>query len=190
MSEEEDAFIGDYIGTIEEFMPGPGTFVDEEGKICSSAIGKKKIDGKNHSASVEANIPHELAIGDIVYGEVCAFRKNLVTVIVKKIKGYKNDVDIKTAIFISQISDSYVENPEEAFGVGDLVKAQVVKMETGLIDISTKGELGVVLAYCKRCRTPMERTEKFKDRLECPACNHREGRKIAKDYRNVDLKDM
>ncbi len=187
---EEDTFIGDYLGTIEEFMPGAGTFIDE-GKIYAAAIGTQLLDRANHSASLRAKLPPELSLGDVVYGDVCAFRKNLVTVIVKKIKGYPNDVDVKTGIFISQISDSYVEKPEEAFGIGDIVRGKIVKMEDCMIDIATKGDdFGVVLAFCKRCRSPLERSDKFKDRLECPSCGHREGRKIAKDYRNVNPKDL
>ncbi|MFC2154088.1 exosome complex RNA-binding protein Csl4 [Candidatus Altiarchaeota archaeon] len=186
---EERSFIGDYLGTIEEFIPGKGTFV-EDGKIYSASIGKKVLDSKNHKASISGKLPPELEVGQVVFGDVAAFRKSMATVIVKKIQGYQNDVDIRTNILISQVSDSYVENLDEAFGIGDIVKAKVVKIEPGMIDISTKGDLGVVKAYCKRCRTPMIRSEKFQNRLECGLCGHREGRKIAKDYRNVNITDL
>lgn len=177
--------MGDCLGTIEEFMPGEGTYADD-GKIYASNIGIAILDHKNHTVRIEGKIQPELKVGDIVFGEVLSVKKNIITVIVKKIMGFERILDIKTGIYVSNISDSYIDSAESMFGVGDIVKGAVIKIEASLIDLSTKGnDLGVVKAFCKRCRFPLARSEKYRGKMECLSCGHREDRKIASDYGNV-----
>ena len=105
---EEIKMIGDYIGTMEEFMPGEGTYADN-GKIYASNVGKVILDQKNHIARVEGKQPVELKVGQIVFGYVMAVRPTIVSVIVMRIKGFKSEIDIKTGIHVSQISNEYIE---------------------------------------------------------------------------------
>lgn len=178
------ALIGDYIGTIEEYVPGDGTYA-EDGKIYAATIGNVTMDKEKHIATVDGKVPAEIEVGQVVFGEVMAARKNIVSVIVSRIVGVDRELDTKTGIYVSNISDGYVEKVEDMFGIGDIVKAKVVKIASNLIDISTKGDFGVVKAFCKRCRHPMVRSEKAKEKLECVSCGHLESRKIAADYGNV-----
>ncbi|MBD3389318.1 MAG: RNA-binding protein [Candidatus Altiarchaeales archaeon] len=181
---DDKVMVGDYLGTIEEFTPGEGTYA-EEGKIYAAKVGFKAIDSKRHVAEVKGKGLPALAVGQTVFGQVMGFRTSMVTVIVSKIAGQKGNIDERTAIYVSNIDDSYVEKPEDLFGIGDIVKATVVKMDGNVIDISTKGDYGVVKAFCKRCRKEMEKSDKGKDKLKCPSCGHIEKRKIAKDYGKV-----
>ncbi len=181
---ENNRFIGDYIGTIEEFMPGEGTYA-EDGKIYASNIGKMVLDRENHIARIDGKFPPELKVRSIVFGDVLNIKKNVVTVIVRKIQGFSREFEIKSAIYVSNISNSYVEKPEDLFGIGDIVKAKVIKIMPGIVDLSTKGNLGVVKAFCKRCRYPLIKSENYGEKLICPVCNHREDRKISEDYGNV-----
>jgi exosome complex component CSL4 len=181
---KENTLIGDYLGTIEEFAPGEGTYSDD-GKIYASNIGKAVLDPKDHTARVDGKFPPELKVGQVVFGDVLNIKKNIIMVIVRKIQGVRGAVDIKTGLYVSNISNSYVEKPDDMFGIGDIVKGKVIKIEPGMIDISTKGDLGVVKAFCKRCRYPLEESEKFEGKLVCPSCGHREQRKLSKDYGNV-----
>lgn len=176
--------IGDFLGTIEEFVPGEGTYA-EDGKIYASIIGNALIDRENHVVRVDGKRPPELKLNQIVFGDVLSVNKNVVTVIVKRIKGFEAEVDIKTGIYVSNIADEYVEKPESMFGIGDLVKAKVIKIQPGMIDISTKGDLGVVKAFCKRCRHQMEKSGE-KNRLVCSNCEQKETRKISRDYGMVE----
>jgi len=184
--EDEWVFIGDYLGTIEEFVPGKGTFV-EDGKIFASGIGKAHFDRENHLVEVKAKQPPELSVNMIVYGEVVNIHKNIVTVIVKRIQGFKRKFDIKTGIFVSNISESYVENPEDAFGIGDIVVGKVIKIEPWFIDLTTRREFGVVKAFCKRCRKELVVEDRRRNRMVCKSCGHKETRKIAENYGNVNL---
>ncbi|MFH1297366.1 MAG: exosome complex RNA-binding protein Csl4 [Bacteroidota bacterium] len=184
--EEEMIKIGDYLGTIEEFVPGDGTYA-EDGKIYASLFGRKVIDGENHVVKVIGKPIPEIEIGQVVFGGVTGYRKNMVTVDVTKIEGIDNQVEARTNIYVSNIADGYVKNVEDMFGIGDIVKGNVIKIERNLVDISTKGDYGVVKAFCKRCRTPMAKSDKAENEVECPSCGHKEQRKLAKDYGNVKV---
>jgi len=184
MNEEKNSLIGDYIGTIEEFVPGEGTYA-EEGKIYAAKIGEAKLDRENHKASVDGKSIADIEVGNVVFGEVMMMRKNMAIVIVSRIQGHKQLIDARTMIYISNIADKYVEKPEDMFAVGDIVKAKVLKIDQGNIDISTKGEFGVVKSFCKRCRKPLSKSEKSPDRLECESCGNKETRKLASDYGSV-----
>jgi len=182
--EEKNVLIGDYIGTIEEFVPGEGTY-SEDGKIYAASIGKVVVDREKHVASVEGKTLAQIKVGHMVFGEVFRISNNAVVVSISKIKGIKGIVDIKAGIYVSNIADSYVERPEDMFGIGDIVKAKVIKIEQGLVDLSTRGDLGVVKAFCKRCRSELIKSTKSYNKMECPSCGHIESRKISKDYGNV-----
>jgi len=175
--------IGDLLGTIEEFVPGKGTYT-EDGKIYASIMGKGVVDRENHSVRVEGRMPVELKVGQIVFGDVLKLNKNVVTVIVKRIQGAEGEVDIRTGIYVSNIADEYVEKPESMFGLGDIVKAKVIKIQPGMIDISTKGDFGVVKAYCRRCRHPLKKSDE-KNKMVCSNCEFKDTRKFSKDYGQV-----
>ncbi len=176
--------IGDLLGTIEEFVPGKGTYT-EDGKIYASIMGKGVVDRENHSVRVEGRMPAELKVGQTVFGDVLKLNKNVVTVIVKRIQGAEGEVDIKTGIYVSNIADEYVEKPESMFGLGDIVKAKVIKIQPGMIDISTKGDFGVVKAYCRRCRHPLKKSDE-KNKMVCSNCEFKDTRKFSKDYGQVE----
>lgn len=179
------ALIGDYLGTIEEFVPGEGTYA-EEGKIYASTMGSVVVDRENHVVKVDGKLPPILEKGQVVFGEVLDLKKNAVVVIARKIKGHDGEIDMKTGLFVSNISEAYVEKPEDAFAIGDIIKGVVIKLEGSLIDISTRApEYGVVKAFCRRCRCPLEKSDKGPGILSCPCCQNKEKRKVAEDYGNV-----
>lgn len=184
---EKIKLIGDYLGTIEEFVPCEGTYSDD-GRIYASNIGKAVLDQENHIARIEAKMPSELKVGQVIFGDVLNMRKNTVTIIARKVQGIKGDIDVKTSLYVSNIAKKYVEKPEDLFGIGDIVKGAVLKIEHVLIDITTKeDDFGVVKAFCKRCRHPLERDDSSQNKLICPSCGHRENRKLSKDYGNVEV---
>ena len=184
--DDENVMIGDYIGTIEEFLPGDGTY-SEDGKIFAANLGKKVIDHQRHLATVEGKTLPSLKVGQTVFGEVSTLKKNIIVVMVSKIQGQKGVLNDKTMIYVSNISENYVEKPEEMFGIGDIVKAKVIKMEPGMIDLTTKGGMGVVKAFCRRDRGELVPSTKFKGKMECSVCGQVEVRKISEDYGNVKL---
>ena len=181
---DDKVMIGDYLGTIEEFMPGDGTF-EEDGKIYAAKMGVKSVDAKKHLAEVKGKTLPSLKLGDVVFGEVVSVKNNNVIVIAGKILGQKGAIDERTLIYVSNISDSYVDKPDNVFAVGDIVKAKVIKKDDNLTDLSTKGGFGVVKAFCKRCRHPLVKSDKGQDKLKCSSCARIEKRQVASDYGNV-----
>lgn len=178
----DKTLVGDYLGTTEEYIQGEGTYA-EEGRIYSAVIGEKTLDKENHRILVKGRPMPEIKTGQIVFGEVQGMRKNIVTIIVSKIEGLKEPIEVKTSLYVSNVANKYVENVEDLFGIGDIVKARVLKIENDLIDLETKNDLGIVKAFCKKCRNPL--TKKGELDMECPSCGHKDRRKTASDYANV-----
>jgi len=178
----DKTLIGDYLGTTEEYIPGEGTYA-EDGRIYAAVVGEKILDKEKHKATVKGKQMPEIKPGQVVFGEVSGARKNIVSVIVSKIEGLKETIEFKTGLYVSNVSNNYVEKVEDMFGIGDIVKARILKVDNDLVDIETKGDYGVVKAFCKNCRTPL--LKKDADTMECPSCKHKEKRKIAADYGNV-----
>ncbi|MDI6730687.1 MAG: exosome complex RNA-binding protein Csl4 [Candidatus Altarchaeum sp.] len=177
-------FIGDYIGTIEEFIPEDGTYV-ENGKIYAAVMGNLK---QNNEKKIVFNMKlPRLRVGSIVLVEITDVRNNSATAKIIKFLGYKQNVFVSAGIFVSQISDEYVDKVSSFLGVGDVVKAKIITNEKNLIDLSTKGNFGVVKAFCKVCRHELIlNKEKIGSKsLICPNCKGTETRKIASDYGSV-----
>ncbi|CEG11576.1 putative Exosome complex RNA-binding protein Csl4 [groundwater metagenome] len=180
-------FIGDYIGTIEEFIPEDGTYV-EDGKIYAAVMGDLK---QNNEKKIVFNMKlPRLMVGSIVLAEITDVRNNSATAKIIKFLRYKQNVFVSAGIFVSQISDEYADKVSSFLGVGDIVKAKIVRNEKNLIDLSTKGNFGVVKAFCKVCRHELIlNKEKIGSKsLICPNCKGAETRKIASDY--GDVKDV
>jgi exosome complex component CSL4 len=178
----DKTLIGDYLGTTEEYIQGEGTYA-EDGKIYSSIMGEKSLDKENHRILVKGKHMPEIKPGQVVFGEVQGMRKNIVTIIVSKIEGFKQPIEVKTSLYVSNVANKYVENVESLFGIGDIVKARVLKVENELIDLETKDSLGVVKAFCKSCRSPLSKKGELE--MECPSCGRKDTRKTASDYANV-----
>ncbi|NCN64814.1 MAG: hypothetical protein GW779_02495 [Candidatus Altiarchaeum hamiconexum] len=174
-------FIGEYIGTIEEFLPMDGTYT-EDGKIYASVIGDL-IQNNERRIVLNLKIPKR-AVGSTVLAEITDVKKNSASAIIRKILGYKQNMSVSAAIFVSQISDEYVDQVSNSFGVGDIIKAKIVRNEKNLIDLSTKGNLGVVKAFCWLCRHELILNKKKigSRTLICPKCKKEETRKISDDY--------
>ena len=88
------------------------------------------------------------------------------------------------AIHISKAREGYLDRLSEAFRIGDIVEAEVVKVSGDNVDLSTvDNECGVIKAMCTRCRSYMITTEKQQE-LQCENCNKKEKREISKNYVN------
>ena len=87
--ENKKILIGEYLGTIEEFVPGKGTYA-EDGKIYASTLGDLSIDSENHVINVLGKPQATLERGQTVFGEVLDIKKNAVVVIVRRIKGFRS----------------------------------------------------------------------------------------------------
>lgn len=181
---EESVFVlpGDFIGTTEEFRAGNGTYVNVA-DIHSLNTGYVKVNRKSRTISVvpKTSIPPEITEGDIVVGNVVNLRESVALVEIGAIKG-KGEREFQTsgaaAIHVSNVKDSYVKNLAQEFALSDVVKAKVINTQN--MRLTTDGKtLGVMKAYCGKCRSPMIRDN---NKLKCPECGRIEKRKLSSDY--------
>jgi len=81
---------------------------------------------------------------------------------------------------IRNVSRQYVESLRDNFRIGDLIKAKIARAGPLGIDLTTaEPGLGVIKAFCTRCRHPLHL---FGRTLKCLGCGHTERRKVSKDY--------
>ncbi len=176
---------GAFLATAEEFMPGEGAY-EEDGEVYSSCTGVVLVDVRTKRISVfpRTAVPPELKRGDIVVGKVEEVRDQTASVYVGVLRGREDRQlplpDFGT-IHISEVRGSYLKDLSREFKPGDIVRARVMNVRRGTIQLTTVGDnLGVIMAACSRCRTPLDRDD---TKLKCPSCGNVELRKLASDYR-------
>ena len=81
----------------------------------------------------------------------------------------------------SQVTPGYIDKLTDAFRIGDLIEAKVVKIMGDNLDLNTEDiTSGVVKAMCTRCRTFMDPCNESE--VYCPVCDRKEKRKVSKNY--------
>jgi exosome complex component CSL4 len=172
---------GERLGVIEEFTPGPGTYV-EEGIIHSEVTGCTLLDMLNKQVSVyplveKATVPQ---VGDVVTGLVLDVRSKQATLRVFQV-GEKTLSGFFTGMLhISSVSQGYVDNMYDVCKAGDVMRAKVISTKNRTFFLSTaEKDLGVTYALCSRCGNPLQP----KDRgMRCDHCGNLERRKKSPYY--------
>ena len=177
---------GDFLGIIEQYEPGAGTF-DDNGHIKSSILGNVTLDSKNRKVSVTplTGAPVLLECGDLVYGQITNVRSQraLIDVQTKKDETRQLALPYLAAIHVSQVKNDYLDRLTDAFRIGDIVGGKVSRISGDNIDLNTEDEeCGVIKAMCTRCRDYLQPTGR-KDEMICPSCGKKEKRKISSNYR-------
>lgn len=176
---------GDFLGIIEQFLPGNGTYNDE-GDIKSNIIGNVSIEDKKISVIGKYGEPSVLNIGNRIYAQVSDLKGQRALINIDRLKDNSRQLAIPYlgAIHISQVKKGYLEKLTDAFRIGDIIEADVSKITGDNVDLNTfNGECGVIKAICTRCRGFMRTTPK-ENELQCKVCNKKEKRKISKNYVN------
>jgi exosome complex component CSL4 len=172
---------GDFLAVSEQFLPGQGAY-DDDGFIKSTTSGNVSINVKTKEISVisKSGGPLLLKKGDIVYGQIRDLRgqRALVDIQTKKDCDRSFALPYKAAIHISQVNKGYLDRLTEAFRIGDIIEAEVVKVMGDNVDLSTVNDnCGVIKAMCTRCRHYMK-PSKNTNELFCENCNRKEKRKL------------
>ena len=177
---------GNRLGVIEEFMPGPGTYV-EHGTIYSKITGRALLDMLNKKVSVyplghAVSVPR---IGSTVIGQVSDVRnKNAVLRILsigkRSLSGFFTGI-----LHISDVSQGYIETMYGVCKPSDLMRAKVVSDMNRTYHLSTEDKnLGVIYAFCSRCGHLLQLS---REKMRCPECGKVEMRKAAQDYGEVAI---
>ena len=181
---------GDYLGVIEEYLPGEGV-IEENGELYAMIPGKVRINEKKMEIRIEpvTDVPPLPKVGDIVIGKVIEVKPQAAIIQLSKIEGRGGYREIATSklagIHISQVREGYVEDMRKEFKIGDIIRARVLTDEKSPIQLTTRNpDLGVVYALCTRCRSPLVRRG---SQLICPKCGNVEMRKTSTLYRKLQL---
>ena len=176
---------GDVVGVMEEFLPGKGIYVDNDGYLRASVPGKLIKDYKNKVLRVEEEngllYPEP---GSIVTGIVTSIRNDIAVVtIISGEKSGRFPNPLTGILHVSQVSQGFVKTLYDAISLGDMIKAQVLSSENPF-QLSIKNPaLGVILSTCSKCGAILRRDGR--GRLVCPRCGSVERRKISRDYINL-----
>jgi len=173
---------GEFLSTEEEFSAGKNAF-ECEGSICSDSAGFSEQDARAKEVSVKPIKPVQRASeGQVVYGRVSLVKENSVSMELYAGPGQERVVfpQGNAMLPIRNVSRDYVEKLRDCFRIGDIVKARISRMLSTATDVSTNEQgLGVVKAFCTRCRKPLHL---FGTSLRCLSCGSSETRKMSDDY--------
>ncbi len=172
---------GNEIGIEEEFIGGRGTYV-EEGKLNSSLVGE--TEEKDRTIGVErGNQLVPIAKGTVVYGRVEMVIEPIVILSIEPVEqeGVRFvQFPNRGVIRAPAVSNSFVKYVHDEFKIGDIVKAKVEKIDENDVNLTTaEDSLGVVKAFCTKCRGEMS---KKGTTLTCNSCGSKERRKFSSDY--------
>jgi len=177
---------GDRLGVIEEFEPGPGTYV-EEGTIYSLTTGRALMDVLNKKVSVfpgvrASSVPR---VSSIVVGQVQEAQSKQAVVRIFQVGDRVLSGFFSGLLHISDVSPRYVESMYDVCKAGDIIRAKVISDKNRVFHLTTNDkDLGVVYAFCSRCGHVLA-LRKF--RMRCPECDNLERRKPAQDYGKGDF---
>ena len=179
---------GDKLGVEEEYLPGPGVYVDEIlGLLRANLAGRVRRNNRQKVIRVEkpgSRIDYPRP-GSIVTGVVTSIRDEMAVITLFPLKENSMMPHPLTGILhVSQVSTTYTKSLYDAISLGDLVKAKVLSSENPF-QLTIKGPgLGVILSTCSRCGAVLRL--KSKNKLECPKCGHIESRKTSSSYINLE----
>ena len=172
---------GDRLGVIEEFTPGPGTYV-EEGNIHSEVTGCTLLDRLNKQVSVyplvqTATFPQ---VGSIVTGQVLDVRNKQAVLRIFQIGEKKLSGFFTGMLHISGVSHTYVDNMYNVCKTGDIMRAKVISTKNRAFFLSTaEKDLGVIYSLCSLCGSELQPGNRG---MGCIKCGTIERRKITPDY--------
>lgn len=172
---------GEKLGVIEEFTPGPGTYV-KGGNIYAKVTGHTLIDLLNKRVSVYPAVPtvNVPRVGSIVVGQVHDMQRRLATIRIFNI-GKRPLSGVFTGILhISDATRGYVDYMHYVCRTGDVIRAKVTSNKNRTYHLTTaEKNLGVIYAFCSNCGDLLRLRRKT---LLCLRCGKTEKRKIAFDY--------
>jgi exosome complex component CSL4 len=183
-------FPGDFIANEEVFLPGPGTFA-EQGKVKAAGFGVLEQDMKKREVKIVTPIktPLTYSSGDVAVGVVGKVRDNVAFIDLIPSEDEKHRFapsDASAVLRVTEVKREYVKSLTNEIHEGDIVRVKIIEATPYNVSLSIKApDLGVIKAFCSRCRTPMELEGKT---LVCPQCNWKDHRKLSEDYRAGKVK--
>jgi len=185
-----DVLPGDHVGAIEEYMPSAGAFSSDEG-VYSSNIGKLELDAKTHSARVKpkTRVAKLQGVGSVTVGVIAEASDSVAIVDLAQLDYDKVSLvpnGVSAVLHVSNIRRDYVKDLRDELRIGDIIRARIIESNEHTTKLTIDGrELGVIKAFCIRCRQPLRMSG---SKLICDRCGDIENRKTAEDYGSGNLR--
>ena len=186
-SREKPVMPGDPLASLEEYIPGEGTYIDESGGLIRSAVaGIARFDALNKVVVVRpvkrVRMPGP---GATVVGVVFSVRHDL---IVLELYGqvelqprprllWEFSGKYSGAVSIANIADEFIKDTNDYYRVGDVVLARTLNRGNPYHLTTKQPQYGVIHAQCARCGAPLEPVNQRT--MKCPRCGHVEKRKVS-----------
>jgi len=175
---------GEELGTEEEFVCGEGTYA-EEGRVLSSRVGVVQVQNRNLAVAAKTTLS-PLHLGAVAYGRIEDIIEPIALVSIELIPSGNLRYALMPdycVIHASQIKHGFVRNVRDEFRIRDIIKAKIVEInETGVRITTDAPDLGVVKAFCTRCRQPLRARGGW---LLCGNCGSKETRKLSTEFISV-----
>ena len=178
---------GDYLGVVEEFLPGKNCFI-EEGVLRAAVPGIVMLDLEEKLVSIYPVVKKLLVpqIGDKCIVEVTIAKKQVASLAIRFLRGTYLPIPYTGSLHIGQVSNKYVEDMFKAMLAGDVARARIINTHRIPFHVSTTGrDFGVIFALCSKCGGFLEYLRP--NLLKCPTCDLVESRKTARDYGRVTI---
>jgi len=173
---------GEELCVVEEFTPGDGTY-ERNGRVYSMRVGLALYDFVSRRVHVVTSLEKCTVIpkaGNIVYGQVVSLKDDIASVKIMEVENTRKFSGIFSGVLhISQVSKNYIKTIDEAIKVGDIIRAKVVTSWSPYQLTTKHVTLGVVLALCSKCGSPLW---KVAEKLVCRKCGNIESRKVSTKY--------
>ena len=110
---------GEQLGVIEEFLPGPGTYV-HGGEIYSSEAGVLEFDVRRREILVQPRTrrPQIPKVGDSVVGQVVSTSDKTLSIRIYEINEAETSGGLTGIMHVSDITRGYVKSVTDAFRLG------------------------------------------------------------------------
>jgi len=176
---KKTAIPGDTLATPEEFLPGKNVY-ESDGSIKALLVGKVVRDTKNMEIRLDPLVEKRTpAVGDMVVGQVEAAQSSTANMKIYYLNGKQTLGGFAGTIFLrDERSGRGVRRTQVK--LGDIVRARVVSLLNGIIQLSIDDRhAGVMFALCGNCGRPLTRED---GRARCQECGNMEERKFADDF--------
>ncbi len=174
---------GEYVAESEEYIPGYGVYEDDA--LYSEVVGDLLLDSKEHMARVKARtrVPKLQSRGTIAIGQVVRVQDQMAMIDLATVNSRSFSLvprGVPGILPVAAVSRQYVEDLRDKIRVGDIVRVKIESVTPYSVRLRMdERNLGVIKAYCTRCRTLLVKKGRM---LICPNCGHKENRKLAEDY--------
>jgi exosome complex component CSL4 len=172
---KEPVVPGEALAYAVEYVGGNNTIELEDGMLYPERVGIKEVNEEDRSVKVTAKKEARIVKpGDLVYGKVYKIFSQMTLVEFQPVEKGLGGERTFAYLRVSELDKGYAESIRDYLRTGDYLKARVKEVKPlGIYLTMREDDLGVVRAFCSRCRHELNEDGK------CPECGRHETRKWA-----------